>query len=274
MQRLAIIVPYRNRETHLNAFVPHLRAYFTRDKADREIPYQVLVIEQDTELPFNRGALLNIGFALAENDCDYACFHDVDYLPIWADYSYVDRPTPIVWYGAEIRPIAIGRATHVVRNNLDEFYSGAVLVPKEQFRGVDGFANAYWGWGCEDVDLKFRFDAASITMGRRKGTFQALDHDNHGFELDGRPAPIAVLNRKTFDARWAPGTPRVADGLSTLDFQIMRRQSIPDLRAERAADWTIVSVRLKGEPSPEQREALASARRLQAANSDRKRRRR
>lgn len=55
--RLTIIVPYRDRAHHLDAFLPHVRAYFARDKIDRTIPYQVLIIEQDSGLPFNRGGI-------------------------------------------------------------------------------------------------------------------------------------------------------------------------------------------------------------------------
>jgi hypothetical protein len=44
----------------------------------------VLIVEQSSELPFNRGALLNIGFELCSGETDYVCFHDLEYLPIWA----------------------------------------------------------------------------------------------------------------------------------------------------------------------------------------------
>jgi hypothetical protein len=36
-KRLAIVVPYRDRAEHLAKFVPHLAAYFQRDKLDRQI---------------------------------------------------------------------------------------------------------------------------------------------------------------------------------------------------------------------------------------------
>jgi hypothetical protein len=64
-------VPYRAREAHFNRFVPHVRAYFARDKVDRAIPYRVLIVEQEPGLPFNRGALKNIGFKIGSFDSDY-----------------------------------------------------------------------------------------------------------------------------------------------------------------------------------------------------------
>lgn len=263
--RLAIVVPYRDRGEHLAKFQDHVRAYFARDKVDRHIDYRVLIVEQDAQLPFNRGALLNIGFVLAEPMSDYVCFHDVDYLPIWADYSPPEAPTPIVWYGAELRPIAPGRSEFAAKHELESYYSGALLMPNAQFRGVDGYSNLYWGWGFEDVDLKRRFDRAGVAFKRRRGTFQALDHDNHGFKLDGRPSPISEVNKAIFEGRWAAGATPLAEGLSTLEYQIMRRQPIDDPKPERAAEWTRITVRLKGQPTAEQTAAIASG--LSAAAS-------
>ncbi len=100
-RRLAIIVPYRNRAEHLARFLPHMVTYFERDKLDRAIDYSIHIVEQVGNLPFNRGALLNAGFRIARDGADYFCFHDVDYLPIWADYSYVERPTRLVWHGLD-----------------------------------------------------------------------------------------------------------------------------------------------------------------------------
>ena len=56
--------PIGNREAQLRQFASHVRAYFARDKADRNIPYRMLIIEQEPGLPFNAGALNNIGFSL------------------------------------------------------------------------------------------------------------------------------------------------------------------------------------------------------------------
>ena len=74
--KLAIIVPYRDREEHLARFVPHM------DKFLSDIDYKIFVIEQDNDKPFNRGWLLNVGYKIAEKQgYDSFCFHDVDMLP-------------------------------------------------------------------------------------------------------------------------------------------------------------------------------------------------
>ncbi len=265
VKRLNIVVPYRDREAHLREFVPHLRAYFARDKVDRDIPYRVLLIEQEYGLPFNRGALKNIGFLLGRDDSDYMCFHDIDYLPIWADYTWVDMPTPIIWYGAETRPIAPERSTRFVENNLESFFGGVVLVPNNLFSQVNGYANSYWGWGYEDSDLHTRFMVAGINCGRRKGTFLPLTHDNEGFKLDGQRSAISATNLLLYrerwaDGKWASGGLMEKDGLSNVAFDVLDRRTIPDdTSPERTAAWEIVTVRLNMQPRLDQIEALASS---------------
>ena len=37
---------------------------------------------------FNRASLLNIGFLVARNECDYIAMHDVDLLPLNTDLNY------------------------------------------------------------------------------------------------------------------------------------------------------------------------------------------
>jgi hypothetical protein len=259
MKRLSIVVPYRSREAHLQHFVPHLRAYFSRDKVDREIPYRVLVIEQEHGIPFNRGALKNIGFVLGRDESDYTAFHDVDYLPIWADYTSVDSLTPIVWFGAEVRPLVPGRREGVI-NDMNQFFGGVVLVPNSGFEQVNGFANQYWGWGYEDVDLAKRFIAAGFSCGRRRGTFQPLAHKNESFGPDGKPTPFAAVNERLYRRRWTGGRSVADDGLSSLAFEVLHRRSIPDgPLPERPAQWEIVTVRLNMQIVTEHLEAHARA---------------
>jgi len=258
MKRLNIVVPYRDRANHLVQFVSHLRGYFSRDKVDKDIPYRVTIVEQEQGLPFNRGALLNIGFLLGETESDYTCFHDVDYLPIWADYSWVDAPTPILWYGAEQRPVAPGRSTAVVTHNLETYFGGVLLVPNDQFRKVNGYANDYWGWGFEDVDLRTRFLATGTILQRRKGTYVPLDHDNQGFKVDGSPSPIMGVNKQLFEHRVNMIAKLTEEGLTTTAFSVLERTAMPDPTPERPAVWENVKVRIETRPNAAQQVALAN----------------
>jgi hypothetical protein len=268
MRLLTIVVPYRAREAHFKQFVPHLKAFFTRDKMHREIPYRVLVVEQEQGLPFNAGALRNIGFVLARGDGDklgfdagYTCFHDIDYLPLSADYGWTDMPMPIAWYGAEKRPVASGASEWRVANSAHAFFGAVVLTPNELFSRVNGYSNAYWGWGWQDLDLRARYVAAGIVPGRRRGTFLPLDHDNRGFTHDGKPASISIVNQRVYDQKWAAGGRTDRDGLSSLQFDVLNRREIDiAIHTERPASWEIVTVRLGMQPLPEQLDALATTR--------------
>ena len=89
MHKLGIIVPYRNRDRQLLIFKKAISSYLS----DKDINYELIVVEQDDAKTFNRGKLLNIGFLQAKKlKCDYVVFHDVDMLPIDVDYSYYDKP--------------------------------------------------------------------------------------------------------------------------------------------------------------------------------------
>jgi hypothetical protein len=86
-----------NRSDHcFRAALPKVRSLC---RSNRTIPYRVLIMSRRKASPFNCGAVLNIGFKPACDESDYTCFHDADYLPVWADYSWADVPSPIMWHG-------------------------------------------------------------------------------------------------------------------------------------------------------------------------------
>ena len=88
-KKLAIVVPYRDRKSHLDIFIDYMETYLS------EYDYSIYIIEQNDDRPFNRGKLLNIGAKIAMKEgCDYFAFHDVDMLPQkGVDYSFSDVPT-------------------------------------------------------------------------------------------------------------------------------------------------------------------------------------
>ncbi|WP_372398427.1 galactosyltransferase-related protein [Azospirillum sp. HJ39] len=258
--RLHIVVPYRDRESHLRQFVPWVSAYF--DRLIPRIEYRVTIVEQEAGLPFNRGALMNAGFLLGEGQSDHTCLHDIDYLPVDADYSWADCPTPILWYGAEQRPVAPGRSDRTVTTNLESSMGGVLLMPNTVMRQVDGYSNAFWGWGYEDFDFSLRIRARRIPTGRRKGRFQPLDHDNDGFTPDAAPSPISLVNRRVFQELWSGGKIPAGDGLSTLSFDVLDRRPCDGAAAGAQERWEIVHVRLNHAPRPDQ----AAADRTNAAS--------
>lgn len=153
MAKLGIIVPYRDREKQLDYFIPYMAAYLE----EKEIhDYEIIIVEQSPEKEFNRGSLLNIGFLEAESlGCDYVAFHDLDMLPVEADYSYPDRVVQL--------------AQHFLPRSKDQgipydYFGGVTLFPVDLFRSINGYSNSYWGWGFEDNDLLLRCQEKKICL--------------------------------------------------------------------------------------------------------------
>ena len=175
--KLAIVVPYRDREEHLAQFVPHMDKFLS----DRDIPYKIFVIEQKNERPFNRGWLVNVGYSIAkEQGYDYFCFHDVDMLPEdnSCDYSWVDKPTHL----------AARLSKFKYRLVYPEYIGGVTLINREHFEWINGFSNKYWGWGFEDDDLLYRCRTKGVPLEEQK-TFKAKDKNplyTNCMEFNGR----------------------------------------------------------------------------------------
>ena len=214
-KRLAIIVPYRDRSEHLAHFVPHVSAYFQRDKLDRNIPISIHVIEQQGHAPFNRGKLLNCGYMLAREGADYVCFHDVDYLPIWADYSWSANPARLIWHGLHLA------------EDWENFFGAVVLFDKPVFERLNGYPNSYWGWGHEDAELSLRCKLAGLSIERREGTYQPLSHTHAGFTAPGVYSEEGRRTRALYDARRPRAREWMAeDGLSSLGFSVSKQSPI------------------------------------------------
>ncbi|XP_068735595.1 uncharacterized protein [Montipora capricornis] len=91
-QKVALIVPFRDRHEHLNIFLRHMHQFLRWQLLD----YRIFVIEQADNKRFNREMLMNVGFTEARKVENFSCmvFHDVDLLPEDArnDYSCPSSP--------------------------------------------------------------------------------------------------------------------------------------------------------------------------------------
>ncbi len=162
-EKLAIIVPYRNRKKHLSEFLPYMEQYL------KDYDFKIFIVEQANSLPFNRGRLLNIGFAEAKDNFDYFVFHDVDYIPVDGDYSFNENITHLAGqieeYGWKLP--------------YEYFLGGVFMSDKASFLKINGFANEYWGWGEEDNELHDRCVLLKIPVNRRPGKYRSLAHDRY-----------------------------------------------------------------------------------------------
>jgi hypothetical protein len=144
--KLGVCVPYRNREAHMNEFVPHV----TKFLEERGIEHTIYLAHQCDDKLFNRGLMKNIAAKHAFDDgCDYIVWHDIDMVPEdeSCDYSFPkDNPQHIA--------VRISQSDYQLK--YEEYFGGAVLFSKEQVERTNGYSNEYWDWGMEDDDLFWR----------------------------------------------------------------------------------------------------------------------
>uniref|UniRef100_A0A480NEU1 Beta-1,4-galactosyltransferase n=1 Tax=Sus scrofa TaxID=9823 RepID=A0A480NEU1_PIG len=145
--KVAILIPFRNRHEHLPVLLRHLIPMLQRQR----LQFAFYVVEQVGTQPFNRAMLFNVGFQEAMKDLDWDClvFHDVDHIPE-NDRNY---------YGCGQMPrhFATKLDKYMYLLPYNEFFGGVSGLTVEQFRKINGFPNAFWGWGGEDDDLWNRY---------------------------------------------------------------------------------------------------------------------
>lgn len=189
IKRLGIIVPFRKREHHLIQFIPHMKA---------RLPYaRIYIIEQFDDKPFNRAALLNIGFYMFHKEFDYFAAHDIDMLPIQANYAYPLKPTHLASKAEQFG----------YKMPYSEYFGGVTLFNNEDFTTVNGYSNFFWGWGGEDDEM-YKRCVETVGVDRRECTFKSLPHAR---KIDHS------LHQKNIDR--VSQTRSANDGLPFLDFE-------------------------------------------------------
>lgn len=217
-QRLTIVIPFRDREAHLQQLLPPLTAML----AIQGIRHRILVVEQEPGRAFNRGKLINVGFAHAAATTDYYCIHDVDAIPVAANYRCPSQPLRLVNH-----LLSTGRAANVCPTH---YFSGAISLLKEQVYAVNGFSNEYWGWGKEDDEFLFRLQLAGfVCYFDSQGAYHDLP--NPTAQQVQRPAlrrPPHVRRNRARRSRLVRGLVQPgADGLSTLSYALLGREEHP-----------------------------------------------
>lgn len=157
MHRVAIIVPFRDRQIHLKMFLRHMHPFLQR----QHLHYGIFVVEQTDQEPFNRALLMNIGYTEAlriDSSFDCFVFHDVDLLPL------DDR----IHYSCKEQPVHLSANVDVHGNRLmyQNLFGGASMLSRDMMEKVNGFSNLFFGWGGEDDDMSFRVRSHGMVISR------------------------------------------------------------------------------------------------------------
>jgi hypothetical protein len=228
-RRLTIVIPYRDREHHLRQLMPVLNAKLR----EQRLAYRVLVVEQEKGTLFNRGRLLNAGIHYAADFTDYYCLHDVDAVPIVANYACPSQPLRLV---NEI----VGE--HGKTHRSDYYFSGAVSIRKDQVQAANGYSNEYWGWGKEDDDFFFRLLLSELLCYYDlQGTYQDLPNPSHQQTQRRYPwaPPHVRRNRRRRSSLLRGLMDPSEDGLNTLHYEVIERSS----HAEYGPEYEKIRVR-------------------------------
>ncbi|XP_052809118.1 beta-1,4-N-acetylgalactosaminyltransferase bre-4-like [Mya arenaria] len=201
-QRIAIIIPFRDRQEHLDILVYYLVPLLKRQK----VAFRIFVVEQFGNKTFNRGRLMNIGFMEARKNEEFDCFifHDVDLIP--EDdrnmYTCLEKPR-------HMSP-AVDKLNYKLPYKA--LVGGVLSMKAEHFFKINGFSNLYWGWGAEDDDMFYRLSASKIGVSRPNitiGRYKAIKHAR------------GEVNKARFKLLKTAKTRYLKEGLNTLEYRLV-----------------------------------------------------
>ena len=187
-ERLAVIIPHRERFRELVEIVPYLSDFLMLQK----IPFTIWVLNQIDSHRFNRGLLLNLGFILASNSCEYICLHDVDLLPLNHNISYrFHSAGPVHLTSPELHPVY----------HFEKFFGGVLQISNRHYQLTNGFSNVFWGWGREDDEFFLRVKEAGLQVSRPQGITTGHETFYHNHLPDRKRDSKLYFNQKVVSFR-------------------------------------------------------------------------
>ncbi|XP_072116728.1 beta-1,4-galactosyltransferase 4 [Mobula birostris] len=211
LQRVAILIPYRNRERHLLYLLDHLHPFLQRQLLD----YGIYIINQAGNSKFNRAKLLNVGFleALKERKWDCFIFHDVDLLPENDFNLYLCDNVP--------KHLVVGRNATGYKIRYAGYFGGVTALTREQFKQVNGFSNRYWGWGGEDDDLRIRVQLQKMKFVRPPSEIARYTMTFHTRDQGNEVNHDRMKLLSEVSQRWKK------DGLNTCSYNVISQDHNP-----------------------------------------------
>ena len=150
MYKNIIIVPFRNRNHHLDILIQDALPLYEKYLK----PFKVIVVEQNEGKLFNRALMLNIGFNEYREQSEYFFTHDIDIIPkdecvknIYTKDLLVKNNTIMGILTSDCNTLG-----------------GIIKFDSESFIKANGFPNNMWGWGVEDKALQNRAEFMNINV--------------------------------------------------------------------------------------------------------------
>ena len=154
---------------------------------------EIIVIQQEDNLPFMRGQLYNIGVKFSTGDYIALTDNDIYHfrkLPLFDIYNAYKKP--IIGFKWISQVNYNNGHPKIVKNQLMLNGMGAFnFMAKSDFMKVNGFSNLYIGWGNEDWEFMKRFNNDYVRVP------QNLGHLMHPWRANVNPKNTDI-NRKNF----------------------------------------------------------------------------
>jgi len=220
---LLVLIPFRDTGDGVrSAQLSRLKAHFQKTLLSSS---RICIIEQSCDgQSFNRGQLLNIGFAVCVAKGrssqwlrpEVVVVHDVNIAPDEATvalYSTTSARDPVRVFTAELQRFgSVG------------CFGGVVAMLPDTFESVNGFPNTFWGHAGEDAALQGRLRKVGTEWTQHFGSFESLDIGRDEARINGGESLTTMKTlrqRLTMDKRrWRD------DGLSSVDFSIVSEQQL------------------------------------------------
>jgi hypothetical protein len=212
-KKLGVVIPFRNRHEHLHELLPRLEAALQK----QGINYRIAISEQEDGGQFNPGKARNVGAELLSEFCDYYCFHDVDNIPVYANYQAANQPLRLVsrWTDTERTFDVFGDYT---------YFSGAITMLKEHFYQANGYPNDYWGWGHEDEVFHYRVLLNGlIPFQDNEGAFIDLANPTHEKGRSGSKPQKTNKRKMIRQMRWGF---MLHSGIKNLRYKLIKEESL------------------------------------------------
>ena len=181
----------------------------------QQLDYQVFVVEQSDKLPFNRAALMNVGFIEASKISKFDCFvfHDVDMVPE-TDHALYKCPE-----SSAILHMAVAVSRWKYRLTYERYCGGITAMSRENVKMINGFSNTFYGWGGEDDDLYNRLLVHNITIQRYPGNiarYKMLKHE----AVEENPDLKEMMEKSESDKL-------LNEGLNTIKYKLLNITEYP-----------------------------------------------
>lgn len=218
--KTVLIIPYRNRESHLKHFLEN-----SFPKLKTVLPQlEVIVVEQTEGKKFNRGATINIGYDYYKEDSYDYITQDVDVNPIIQE--------AVDFYKKEVE-----QDSFLGIYSDGKTLGGVVKFKGETFKKVNGFPNDYWGWGHEDKELQNRAEHFKCKIEKiikfqeheLKAKYFQIFQDNHVREDSGKW--FTAYRQFNVNVENVQYNTIMTNGLSTLKYTVVEEKELqPDVK--------------------------------------------